>query len=56
MAPAESSIITIDLNAPSQIVGWEIEKASQCIDLSRLDLSALPITNLSMTEKALIRA
>jgi hypothetical protein len=33
------------------VIGIEIEDASQFIDLSRLELSALPIANLVINEK-----
>lgn len=43
--------VVIDLSRANQIVGIEIENASKLIDLSRLELSSLPITSLLLTER-----
>jgi uncharacterized protein YuzE len=43
--------VVIDLSQANQIVGIEIENASKFIDLSRLELSSLPITTLVLTER-----
>ncbi len=47
--------IVIDLNSQNRVTGIEIENASQLIDLSRLEVSALPITNLVLTERLLVK-
>ncbi len=44
--------IVLDFDEQNQIVGIEIEDASKFIDLSRLEVMALPISNLVMSEKA----
>jgi uncharacterized protein YuzE len=38
--------VVVDLDAESRIVGIEVEDASKVLDLSRLELSAMPLTNL----------
>ncbi len=44
--------IVLDYNERNQVVGIEIEDASTSIDLSRLELLALPITDLVFSERA----
>jgi uncharacterized protein YuzE len=44
--------IVVDFDEQNRIVGLEIEDASSVIDLSRLEVLALPIANLVMREKA----
>jgi len=43
--------IVLDFDARNRVVGVEIEDASQFIDLSRLEVLALPITNLVLSER-----
>lgn len=43
--------IVLDFDQHNQIVGIEIEDASTFIDLSRLEVLALPIANLIVREK-----
>jgi len=43
--------IVLDYNEQNQIVGIEIEDASKFIDLSKLEIRALPISDLILTEK-----
>lgn len=43
--------IVIDFDEHNQVVGIEIENASTFIDLSRLEVLALPIANLTLREK-----
>ena len=43
--------IVLDFDEHSQVVGIEIEGASTFIDLSRLEVSALPIANLILSER-----
>jgi uncharacterized protein YuzE len=38
--------IVIDFDENSRVIGIEIEDASKFVDLSRLEISALPIANL----------
>jgi uncharacterized protein YuzE len=38
--------VVLDFNADNQVIGIEIENASTFIDLSRLEVSSLPIANL----------
>ncbi len=47
--------VVVDLDAQNRIIGIEIENAGKSIDLSRLELSALPISNLVLTERLLIK-
>jgi len=50
---AESEEVTpgvvLDFDADNRVIGIEIEDASKFIDLSRLEISALPITNLVLS-------
>lgn len=43
--------IVFDFGEHDQVVGIEIEDASKFIDLSRLELKALPITDLVLSER-----
>ena len=43
--------VVLDFDAHNQLVGVEIEDAGQRIDLSRLELKALPLTSLLFTER-----
>ncbi len=43
--------VVIDYDENNHAVGIEIEDASKLIDLSRLELSALPIANLVISER-----
>jgi uncharacterized protein YuzE len=43
--------IVLDFNEGNQVIGIEIEDASTFIDLSRLELVALPIANLIVRER-----
>jgi len=45
-----SSGIVFDFNENNQVIGIEIEDASKFIDLSKLELRALPISNLIFSE------
>jgi uncharacterized protein YuzE len=42
--------IVLDFDERNRVIGIEIEDASTFIDLSRLDLSALPATNLTLSK------
>lgn len=44
--------VVLDFDEPNQIVGVEIEDAGKRIDLSWLELKALPLTSLLVTERA----
>ncbi len=46
-----ASGIVLDFNELNQVIGIEIEDASTFIDLSRLEVSALPIGNLILSER-----
>jgi len=48
--------VVIDFDAENHAVGIEIEDASKQIDLSRLEVSALPIVNLILSKEAPIAA
>ena len=43
--------VVVDYDKDNQAVGIEIEDASKIIDLSRLELSAMPIANLVINER-----
>jgi uncharacterized protein YuzE len=44
--------IVLDFDERNQVIGIEIEDASTFIDLSRLEVSALPIVNLVLNREA----
>jgi uncharacterized protein YuzE len=44
--------IVLDFNEQNQVLGIEIEDASTFIDLSKLEVSALPIVNLILSKGA----
>ena len=44
--------VVVDFDDRVRIVGIEIEDASIVVDLSRLELSALPIVNLVLNKEA----
>ncbi len=48
--------IVLDFDERNQVIGIEIEDASTFIDLSRLDLLALPIANLTLSERVPVGA
>jgi len=48
--------VVVDFDAESRIVGIEIEDASKVIDLSRLELSALPLANLILNRELPVAA
>ncbi|MBI2471153.1 MAG: DUF2283 domain-containing protein [Planctomycetes bacterium] len=43
--------VVLDFDARNRVIGIEIENASKFIDLSRLEVLALPIANLVLTKK-----
>ncbi len=48
--------IVFDFDEHSRVIGIEIEDASTLVDLSRLEVSALPISDLVLSRKAAIEA
>jgi uncharacterized protein YuzE len=44
--------IVLDFDEQNRVIGVEIEDASKFIDLSRLELRALPVANLILSERA----
>jgi uncharacterized protein YuzE len=46
--------IVFDYDEKNNVVGIEIENARNKIDLSRLELNALPITNVIFAERAAV--
>ena len=46
-----ASGIVLDFDENSRVIGIEIEDASNLIDLSRLELRALPVVNLVLSER-----
>jgi len=47
--------VVLDFDEHSRVIGIEIEDASKFIDLSRLELRALPVVNLVLTERAPVK-
>lgn len=43
--------IVLDFDEHNRVIGVEIEDASKSIDLSRLEVKALPLANLILGEK-----
>jgi uncharacterized protein YuzE len=43
--------IVLDFDERNQVIGIEIEDASRLVDLSRLEVSALPIADLILRER-----
>ncbi|MBI4556150.1 MAG: DUF2283 domain-containing protein [Candidatus Hydrogenedentes bacterium] len=43
--------VVLDFYAENRVIGIEIEDASKFIDLSRLEVLALPIANLILSER-----
>ena len=43
--------VVLDFDASNRVIGVEIEDASKFIDLSRLELRALPVTNLILRQR-----
>ncbi len=48
--------VVLDFDAHNQLVGVEIEDAGQRIDLSRLELKALPLASLLFTERIVVES
>lgn len=48
--------IVLDFDERNQVIGIEIEDASKLVDLSRLEVSALPIVDLILSERLPVRA
>ena len=47
--------IVLDFDEHNRVIGVEIEDAGKFIDLSRLELRALPITDLILSERVSAR-
>lgn len=45
--------IVLDYDDRNQVIGIEIEDASSLVDLSRLEVSSLPLSNLIFSKEAL---
>jgi uncharacterized protein YuzE len=43
--------IVLDFDEGNQVIGIEIEEASRLVDLTRLEVSALPIADLILSER-----
>lgn len=48
--------IVLDFDERNQVIGIEIEYASKLIDISRLEVQALPVVNLILSERAVVGA
>jgi len=48
--------IVLDFDRYNHVIGIEVEDASKVVDLSRLELRALPVVQLLLTERALAPA
>jgi len=44
--------VVVDFDDHHRVIGVETEDASKVVDLSRLELRALPVVNLILTERA----
>lgn len=44
--------IVLDFDASNKVIGIEIEDASRLIDLSRIEVSALPVADLILSKEA----
>jgi uncharacterized protein YuzE len=51
-----ASGVVLDFDEHNRVIGVEIEDASKIIDLSRLELRAVPVVNLILTERAPVPA
>lgn len=47
--------VVLDFDERNRVIGIEIEDASKLIDLSRLEVFALPIANLILSEREPVR-
>ena len=47
--------IVLDLDGKNRVIGIEVEDASKSIDLSRLEVLALPIVDLVLRERSSIK-
>ena len=45
--------IVLDFNSENRVIGIEIEDATQHVDLTRLEVSALPVAQFVLTQPAL---
>jgi len=43
--------IVLDFDADNQVIGIEIEDAGTRVDLERLELNAMPVSNLVLNER-----
>jgi uncharacterized protein YuzE len=50
-----ASGVVLDFNQDNRVIGIEIEDASKFIDLSRLEISALPIANLVLNKDVAVK-
>ncbi|RLC74285.1 MAG: hypothetical protein DRI61_16950 [Chloroflexi bacterium] len=48
--------VVLDYDENNRVIGVEIEDASKFIDLSKLELRALPVVNLILSERVLAKA
>ncbi len=48
--------VVLDFDEHNKVIGIEIEDASKSIDLSRLEVSALPIVNLVLSQSEPVKA
>jgi uncharacterized protein YuzE len=48
--------VVVDFDAQAHIVGLEIEDASKLVDLSRLELTAIPLVNLVLKKEVPVAA
>ncbi len=46
--------VVLDFDENNRLVGVEVEDASKIIDLSRLELRSLPVSNLIMSERNVV--
>ena len=51
-----ASGIVMDFDQQQRVIGIEVEDASKHMDLSRLEITALPIVHLLLSERASVKA
>ncbi len=48
--------VVLDFDEHNRVIGIEIEDAGKLVDLSKLELRALPVINLILSERASVKA
>ena len=48
--------VVLDFDEHNRVIGIEIEDASKLVDLTKVELRALPVVHLILSERASVRA